>query len=78
MIKKPNQRLHRVEGAGIKFKLIKGLFKEIIAGGNRNIEKEMKIQMQNSLRRPGRHGQRGAYIQHNVVKMLKLQNREKY
>lgn len=33
MIKKPNQRLHRVEGAGIKFKLIKGLFKEIIVGG---------------------------------------------
>lgn len=33
MIKKPNQRLHRVEGTGIKFKLIKGLFKEIIVGG---------------------------------------------
>lgn len=33
MIKKPNQRLHRVEWAGIKFKLIKGPFKEIIAGG---------------------------------------------
>ena len=33
MIKKPNQRLHKVEGAGIKFKLIKGLFKEIIAEG---------------------------------------------
>lgn len=33
MIKKPNPRLHRVEGAGMKFKLIKGLFKEIIAEG---------------------------------------------
>lgn len=61
MIKKPNQRLHRVEWAGIKFKLIKGPFKEIIAGGNPNIEKEMKILMQDSFRRPGRHGQRGTY-----------------
>lgn len=32
------------------------------------MEKEMKIQMQESFRTPGRHGQRRTYTPHNVDK----------
>jgi hypothetical protein len=78
MIKSSNLRIHGVEeGTDIPTKGIQNLFNEIIAENSPNLGKYMNTQIQEAYRTPNRHDQKGTSPYYIIVKMLRLQNKER-
>jgi hypothetical protein len=75
-IKRPNLRIHEVEGAQTKTKGIQNIINELRAENFPNHGKDMDVQIQEAHITLDRHDQKRALSCHIIVKILRLQNKK--
>jgi hypothetical protein len=68
-IKKPNLRIHRVEGVKVQTKAIGNLFTKTEAGNFPNLGYNIDISIQEAFRAPSRHDLQRAIPCHILIKM---------
>jgi hypothetical protein len=67
-----------IEGDEVQAKSIENIFNTIIAQNFPNLKKEIVIQEQEAFRTPNTQDQKRISLYHIIVKILGIQNKEKY